>query len=371
MISQSRRGVVLPLVAIFIVVAAFLAALVVDFSRAYAQKNELQTMADAAAHAGVIELYEDADNVATAGYLTGAENEVLMRVLPVGNADFECGVWDDSSGAFTPAGTSCSSADNAVRATVRDTVNWIFPLLAGVAPKQITATATAWMGYVRSAKCVKPWGLNWQTLTRALDPGWPEVRQCQANPDDPNYGNCEVYLQKDPDRPALDAGDLARLENDPPEALRFELTEREPPGDPGNFGALRLAAPGRNEYVNSIAECFPEPIGAGDTLDTQPGGMGVATGQAVRELCENEGYLVGDECQDSDGQAGLPVIAVLWVAPPPVGSSEIVVRQLVTFKIERISGNPNAVVTGHFRPLTTPGGVTTDPTTLRRPILVQ
>jgi hypothetical protein len=99
--------------------------------------------------------------------------------------------------------------------------------------------------------------------------------------------------------------------------------------------------------------------------------MGVATGQAVRELCRNEGYLVGNECQDSDGSVGLPVIAVLWVAPPPVGASEIVVRELVTFKIESISGNPNAVVTGHFRPLSTPGGVTTNPTTLRRPLLVQ
>lgn len=371
MTSQSRRGVVLPLVAFFIVVAAFLAALVVDFSRAYAQKNELQTMADAAAHAGVIELYEDADNVAGAGYLIGSQNEVLRRILPAGNADFECGWWNDTTGVFTPATTSCSSADNAVRATLRDTVNWVFPILAGLVPKQITTTATAWMGFVVRAKCVKPWGLNWQTLTRALDPGWPDVRACQADPSDPFYGNCDQYLQKDPNRPQLDQEDLDRLRDLPPEDLRFELTEQQPPGDPGNFGALRLSGPGANEYKTAIAECFPEPIGPGDTLDTQTGGMGPATGEGVRNLCQNEGSLVGDECYDSQGNLGLPVIAVVWEAPPPVGSSQVVVRQLVTFKIETVSGNPNAVVTGHFRPLNTPGGVTMDPTTLRRPLLVQ
>jgi hypothetical protein len=368
---RSRRGIVLPLVAVFIVVAAFLASLVVDFSRAYAQKNQLQTMADAAAHAGVIELYEDADNVAGAGYLMGAQNVVLTRVLPAGNADFECGWWNDATLVFTPATTSCSSADNAVRATVRDTVNWVFPILTGLAPKQITTTATAWMGFVSSAKCVKPWGLNWQTLTRALDPGWPEVRACQADPTDPNYGNCDEYLQKDPNRAQLDQEDLDRLRDLPAEDLRFELTEKQPPGDPGNFGALRLTGPGANEYKDAIAECLPETIGAGDVLDTQPGGMGPATGDGVRQLCQNEGFLVGDECQDSDGSVGLPVIAVVWEAPPPLGSSQVTVRQLVTFKIERVSGNPNAVITGHFRPLSTPGGVSSTPTTLRRPILVQ
>ena len=369
--STPRRGVVLPLVAFFIVVAAFLAALVVDFSRAYTQKNELQTMADAAAHAGLIELYRDETNVADAGYFIGSQNEVLTRVLPVGNADFECGWWNDTTGVFTPAGTACSSGDNAVRATVRDTVNWVFPILTGLAPKQIAATATAWMGFVRSAKCVKPWGLNWQTLTRALDPGWPDVRQCRDDPSDSLYTNCDLYLQKDPNRPQLDQQDLDRLRDLPPEDLRFELTEEEPPGNPGNFGALRLSGPGANEYKTAIAECFPEPIGPGDTLDTQTGGMGPATGNGVRELCQNEGSLVGDECFDSEGNLGLPVIAVVWEAPPPVGNSQVVVRQLVTFKIESVSGNPNAVVTGHFRPLTTPGGVTMDPTTLRRPILVQ
>jgi Flp pilus assembly protein TadG len=369
--SVRRRGGILPLVAVLIVVVALCAALVLDMSRAYAQKNEMQTMADAAAHSGVIELYQDETSVADAGYATGSQNEVLKRVLPAENADFECGWWNDTTGVFTSTGTACSNGDNAVRATVRDTVNRTFPLLSGVAPKQMAVTATAWMGFVRSARCVKPWGLNWQTLTRALDPGWPDVRACQADPTDPFYGSCDQYLQKDPDRPQLDQEDLDRLRDLPPEDLRFELTEQEPPGNPGNFGALRLTGPGANQYRNAIAECVPAMIGAGDVLDTQTGGMGVATGNGVRDLCRNEGSLVGNECYDSQGNLGLPVIAILWEAPPPVGNSQVVVRQLVSFKIETVSGNPNAVITGHFRPLTTPGGVTMNPTTLRRPILVQ
>lgn len=369
--NRRRRGAILPLVAVLIVAVVLCAGLVVDMSRAYAQKNELQTMADAAAHSGVIELYQDETNVAGAGYATGSQNEVLMRVLPEANADFECGWWNDTTGVFTSAGAACGNGDNAVRATVRDTVNRIFPLLSGVAPKQIEATATAWMGFVRSARCVKPWGLNWQTLTRALDPGWPAVRDCRADPGDPFYPNCDQYLQKDPDRPQLDEEDLDRLQNLPAENLRFELTEQEPPGNPGNFGALRLTGPGANEYRTAIAECVPQTIGAGDVLDTQTGGMGPATGNGVRDLCRNEGALVGSECYDSEGNLGLPVIAVLWEAPPPVGNSQVVVRQLVSFKIEMVSGNPNAVITGHFRPLNTPGGVTMNPTTLRRPILVR
>lgn len=354
-----RRGAVLPLVAVFMVAAALCAGLVLDMSRAYAQKNEMQTAADAAALAGVMELLVDTTGVITAGRYYSGLNHVLQRSLPPENTTMECGVWDDPTQSYVP-GTHCGAGQNSVASTVIDTVSFTFPALLGISSKEIRATARAWAAYVDATTCVKPWAIAYERLTTTLDPtGIPDRN--------------------------LTEEDIQKLRTWDRDLLRFELRFGDPT-DPGNFGSLDLSpgqAGGASQYEADIWDCNRRVIGRDTVLYTQPGATPTSTENGLAGTGRHPGLCdsfignprgAGAECRDADGEMGVPVVAALWgyTAPSSGGSFLVTVRQLVSFKVDTLrieSGKP--VLIGHFIAGAFTGTVTSQPSTVQRPILVQ
>jgi hypothetical protein len=344
--SRRRTGGVLPLVAVFMVAAALCAGIVLDMSRAYAQKNELQTAVDAAALSGVMELYQDTTNVFVAASDYSSSNPVLHRSIASSATSVVCGSWDDDSQNFSPS-DHCGAGDNAVTFTAGDTATFTFPLLLGFSSRPISAMARAWMAFVNATTCVKPWAIDYALLTAKLDPSGA----------------------KDPYR-ELDAEDLEMLKSLPPGELRFALKIGSPPGVPGSFGALDIPNPAVNgsAYRENIATCNMKIIGRDTLVWTEPGNMVGPTLQGARDLCQpltSAGY-----CMDGSGDVGLNVIAPLW-APvgPQQGKSLVQIKGLVAFKLEQVTAG--AEIIGYFIPGTHGGAIGPQPSTVTRPILVQ
>jgi hypothetical protein len=357
--SARRRGGILPLVAVLMVAVALCAGLVLDMSRAYAQKNEMQTAADAAALSGVIELLIDTTAVEGAARHYSSINPVLHRSIPDGNTDIECGVWTDETQTFESS-PRCGAGENAVTFTIRDTASFTFPLLLGINNREVSATARAWAAFVDGTRCVKPWAIAYEQLTNTLDPGG------------------------DPDR-NLTEQDLERLRTWPRHLLRFELRFGDPT-DPGNFGALDLSpgqAGGASQYEADIWDCNTRLIGRDTILFSQPGATPTSTENGLAGTGRHPGLCTsmignarsgGAECRDEDGQMGVTVVAALWrqVIPGAGGAFRVDVRQLVSFKVDSLkieTGKP--ILIGHFVAGAFTGTVSTIPSTLRRPILVQ
>ncbi|HEY6074000.1 MAG TPA: pilus assembly protein TadG-related protein, partial [Anaerolineales bacterium] len=211
--AWNRRGAMLVLAATVMVLMLGFLAFAIDLSRLYAQKNQLQTAADAASIAAVIQLINDTTSVRTTASTYSQSNRVFGKSIAVPAADVVCGTWDDVGGTFTPSAgspTKCGSAENAVAVTVRDSASYLSPVLLGRPGKQLSATGRAWLAFVGSASCFTPWGIPYQTLTKLLKPGDPDTLR------------------------ALDAIDLQRLRSYTSAQLRFKLNG----GGPLSSGAV-------------------------------------------------------------------------------------------------------------------------------------
>lgn len=356
--KKNRRGVALVLIAALMVGMLTFLAIVFNFSRIYAQKNELQTSADAAALAGVLELLNDTTIVTDSAISFSLKNPVQKQNVAVNAADVYCGVWDDAAQTFSDSSTTCGGRHNATAVTARDSAVWLFPLLVSATGKEVKARAHAWLAYVDASRCVKPIAIDYAVLTTALDP-------------DPTL---------DPNRD-LTTADIAKL-SDPAvaAALTFTLRFNTTVGS-GNFGAIRLpGSQGANDYINDFVGCNPNLVGKGTVLDLENGGMTGPTGTAMDQLCQpltpsskaldEFGPTIAD-CFDGNGNLGIPVKVVFFVHPaiPPGGSDMITVQLIGLITLDHLTWD--GVISGHFLSLNASGSVSSAPTPLRRPVLVR
>ena len=178
---RNRRGVNAVLVVLIATVMMGIAAFAIDLSRMYAYQSELQRAADAAAHAGAIELtkagFDVADSVATA-YVDA--NPVEGDSATIDSIEF--GDWDPTapdSTAFTslchspcPAGTAQEA--NAMRVSLSGGPT--APIFGGFAGQdsmsgtQIKAAAIAWVAPTTARHdCTKPLAVKYMALTHMLD----------------------------------------------------------------------------------------------------------------------------------------------------------------------------------------------------------
>ena len=116
---RARRGAITVLVAVlFFGMIGFL-ALAVDFGRLDNLRADLQTSADAAAHAGAVELVDTLGHVGTsAGAVATAyalSNRAMLSTVTV--VAVECGLWADVARSFSSA-PGCDFTQNAIRVTV-------------------------------------------------------------------------------------------------------------------------------------------------------------------------------------------------------------------------------------------------------------
>ncbi len=138
-IFSGRKGSVLIIVAVALVALLGIAALVVDAGLLYYTKVFLSNAADAAALAGVQELWKDQD-VAVAIAKTYAESNgvdeggVIAEILPDGRT---------------------------IKVTTSKTVSLVFARVLGFSSTDVKASAKARVGTAKSAKNVVPFGVVW------------------------------------------------------------------------------------------------------------------------------------------------------------------------------------------------------------------
>jgi Flp pilus assembly protein TadG len=350
---KNRRGVAMMIVAILTVALLTILAVVVDMSRMHQQKNELQTVADAAALAGIIELISDTTYTVDSAVSYGQKNRVLQTGITVNPGEVICGRWNANTQTYLGDQGHCGRNENTVTVTVHDSARYLFPALLGTS-KTITAVGRAYAAYVGDQKCVKPWAIPYTTLTKLLQP---------ANTDS----------LRD-----LDSVDIAALKSMTVAQRTFMLKIGSPPNS-GNFGSLHIPdadpdAPngGANLYQYNITDCNSTPIGPGDTIETETGNMKGPTNKGVEDFCEENGTFNKStgNCYNNQGTLGIPTKAALWSygTTKSNGNFAVVVRQIVSFVLENISNATE--ITGYFLPIKTGGAITTTVTTTQRPILV-
>lgn len=158
---RERRGAMFAYLAIFFTSTVLLGALTFDFARLANLKAELQSSADAAAHAGIQRLVRDGcDNVAEYNNIRSqaqsyAQANLAMQATVTVDSNL-VGDWNTGTQSFTQLG-ACSGAVDAIRVVVSVQSSGLFMAIAGVTAPRVRAGATGYRctsGY--SATCATP-----------------------------------------------------------------------------------------------------------------------------------------------------------------------------------------------------------------------
>ncbi len=172
---QSRRGMTMLLMMVMTVVIMGFAAFAVDLSNMYAYQSELQRSADAAAHAGAVELTKAAYNSADAVATTYANSNPVAGQDPTVDS-IQYGTWDPDAGAFTtlcdaPCAASTSAAANAIRVALSGgAASSILAQVIGQMGFTIHVSAVAWVApTVPEHDCNKPFALQYDSLMQMLN----------------------------------------------------------------------------------------------------------------------------------------------------------------------------------------------------------
>jgi len=167
---QSRRGATLVLVAILVVVLGCMAALGVDFARAYAGANELQTGADASALAGAKQLQNNPSftgaQLTEAGVVAGSNN-AFGSGITLASGDVEVGFFDPVTGAFSAGGGVTNSVRTGAQRQTTLQLGGLFSI-SSLTPRR---RGTAWIGNQSTRDCIKPWGMDLSYINTLLGGG--------------------------------------------------------------------------------------------------------------------------------------------------------------------------------------------------------
>jgi hypothetical protein len=386
---KNRRGAIMVLAAFTVGTLVIMLAFVIELSRLYVQKNELQTAADAAALAGAIQLSVSTNNVSDSAVATGNRNHILTNNASLVAGDVMCGVWDGlpTNGVTpntwhdgSPHALPCLSTDNAVQVNGTDPTSYLFSGVLGATNGNVSAVASAWLApTVDNTSCVKPLAVDYQLLLTALDP-------------------FRGGVARDPLR-VLDAIDYNTLHNNS-SALTFCLKDGSngsatcpsTANTSGSFNIVGLAPGdnGGNTYGNELAADCSENyvIGTGDNIDVQTGNIVGQTKQGVKGFCQTRTpcimKFVFYDNPVTDPDATYP-------SDKPATDGSTCNGQTtgtnVCYKVQTIGaavidyspgggggggGPSNGIITGHFTIANDPGGtIGTTPGLLQRVVLVQ
>jgi hypothetical protein len=407
---KARRGAVVVLLGIMIVALVSVSAISIDFSRLWSLRNELQTSADAAAHAGAIQLSAPNNAGNTISTATAYANVNLAMAGTVTVDSVELGDWDDAVRSFTPG----ASHTDAVRVVVSRQSTGLIMGLMGVAAPRIKARAIGWADAPISdaVGCIKPWAVPYVVLMYRLNLYHNSVNPGTYSPPD-SWANLT--------RPFDQVDDIAALGNMTVAQRTFNLKmgSTNPNGAngindsvtsamPGNYNAVILpklrdsagvaTSPtpqgGADNYRDHISGTSCEALNIGDVLGTQPGNMtqptiqGV-TGQAPATgpgFCtqlkgETDNTNINDptfgDCLDANGTQPSIKAAFYYCSSGCGGASEVTVKLLGSFTLMKIYPRQKngvfdkAEIVGVFNPTGDPGTVGAGSTTYVRPIIVR
>jgi Flp pilus assembly protein TadG len=165
--TRERRGSVVVLVAVLMVVLLGFGAFAVDVSQMQAYKSELRRTADAASLAATLHLLSDPARADSVAALYVLRNPVMGDVAEV--VAYSYGTYNGT--LFTPLPPALATTANAFRVSLRSSGDFYLAQFIGGTDFEVSATATAWLP-VSTTPCAKPWALRRADLDAQL-PGWP------------------------------------------------------------------------------------------------------------------------------------------------------------------------------------------------------
>jgi hypothetical protein len=405
---KARRGAVVVMLGIMIVTLVSVSAIAIDFSRLWALRNELQTSADAAAHAGAIQLNPPNNAGQTIAVATNYANLNLAMAGTVTVESVVLGRWDDINRVFIPG----AAHTDAVSVVVSRPSSGLIMSLLGVAAPVLKARAVGWADapVSNSAGCIKPVAVPFTQLM------W-RINQHRGIPN--TADTLGLY------RPFDQVNDLLALSQMSAASRTFSLKigggqVADTMGQMGgNYQAVKLgkywdvntgapAVPppdngGANSYVQHMSGGTCNTLAVGDSLITEPGNMagptvcGAYTGAngcgnlTSPGICSNV-VGAGDNtpssdptfgnCVNASGAVGVDIKAAFYSCMSGCnGISTVEVSLLGSFTLMKVypsGSNPNqtpsfdkAEIVGIFKPVSDPGTVGAGSTTLVRPIIVK
>jgi hypothetical protein len=292
--KRERRGSIVVLVAVLMVVLLGFGAFAVDVAQMQAYKSELRRTADAAALAATQELLSNPPGAHGAASQYVAMNPVMGTVAD--SVRFDYGTWNGTN--FTILDATNASQANAFRVAVRSTGDFYLAQLIGGDDFEVNAVATGWLP-VSTTPCVKPWAIEESVLQSQL-PNWDNIPLAQLRLMS-DTTSLKVFTLKS-DLPNVFAGVI----NLP---VYFDASLNAT--YPGTYSATT--------YTQSISSgCFDaEP---GDVIQTKIGGYDPETAAGIlgslgQPICS---FILADVCHNLSGQLGVAVrIPVVRPLPTP------------------------------------------------------
>ena len=409
---KARRGAVVVMLGIMIVALVSVTAIAIDFSRLWTLRNELQTSADAAAHAGAIQLLPPNNAGTTVAVATAYANANLAMQNTVTVDAVVLGDWDDIGRVFTPA----APHTDAVSVVVSRQSSGLIMGLLGVAPPRLKARAIGWADapVATAAGCIKPISVPFTQLMYKLN-----VYRGIANTPDTNG----LY------RPFDQVNDMAALSNMTAAERTFNLKvgsgklsdtlgaiSGEYQGvQLGKYwdvatGAVATPPPdsGAGAYRDNMSGVTCHTLAVGDSLITENGNMtqpticgawpgaqgcGGTTGPGICSVIrgdQNDPLSIAQSdttfgnCEDATGIPGVDMKAAFYRCITGCnGKSKVEVSLLGSFTLTKVfpddakqNQNPytqfdKSEIVGIFKPVTDPGTVGPGSTTLVTPIIVR
>src|SRR5688572_9048204 len=137
---KSRSGAVIVLVALMITALVAVSAVSIDMSRLWSLRNELQSSADAGAHAGAVQLLppNDAAYTVDSARAYSLRNKAMQGTVTVDSSVL--GLWNDVARTFTPGGIPT----NAISMVVSRPSSGLLMSILGVPPPRLKARAVGW-----------------------------------------------------------------------------------------------------------------------------------------------------------------------------------------------------------------------------------
>lgn len=344
------------LVAILMTVLVGFAGIAIDASRLYVMRAQLQTTADAAAIAGIVEVKDKRPtNATTAALQYVPPNQVEAQTATVNASDVEPGTWDFSTNSFAPLASWTDPALNAVRVTARYPASYTFARVFGVTGMTVQARGVAALGYAGTTDCLRPWAVSYQTL---LDDLYPPA------------GSKDVSYNLTPD-------DIQRLTSMsyPSDSIRL-LSGTSDPTTPGNIAQVVVNDPwtGNNSYKAAITGCSNLPIGPGTWLNADAGVGAGQTAGALRNFCTaNGGITGGGQNFTCNGQPKVKLAMWDIYNGLPGSNLQLRVKYIGVFAIVGFKGGAGPdQISGYFTSMATTGSFSATPSPATGPVaLVQ
>lgn len=375
---RERRGSVTVMAGVFIVAFALFGAGVVDATRLFTVRTEMQTVADAAALAGAIQMLRDSSVAADSAIGYAQRNGARTSGTNPDSVGVTSGVWSPAINAFVAGG----DPSDAIRVGVARTVPFILAQLIGGTGVRMSVTATAWSSAPvnGSSGCMKPLVLPYEYLRRLVD-----SPSATMTVDDMRRLR-ELTVAERTDTFSFGWSGESTDDN-------YFLAQL-PPVDQTTGEPLEEPQGG---FYDHLARCLPTRVSAGDWLEL--GARGTHRQElleGLRDLCETAvedggigGEFLGGSCLIGGVEVPMPLKVAFWETEPDWGFSThggVGVKTLGMFNVTHVDPlqipNPQwapeetyevpiAKLAGYVSMERDQGRVGNEPSTLRRVVIVE